>query len=273
MIRGNLEIHEVSMLGRTSARCGLFLLLSTVFSLPVCAQGVCDFGNGPLNSGPPEGSTSAEIMEAFATHEASLKAARDRYAYTLDVTVETLNGDTVDGRFHQVSEFDLNDQGQRVERTTLAPQNTLRALAVTKDDLDDLRDRLPLVLKAQELSLYKVTYVGRQQVDQLDTYVFDVAPKNPKKEPHRFQGRVWVEARDLIVVKTCGKTRSDENGGAWGKNTANLTPTFVTYREQIDGKFWFTTYARADEFLHFPTGAVHVREVVKYANYRAPASK
>ena len=145
-------------------------------------------------------------------------------------------------------------------------------------DLDDIRDRLPLVLRAEEMSLYSVTYVGSQHVDQLDTYVFDVAPKNPKpgtskKEPNRFQGRVWVEARDLAIVKTCGKTRSGENTGSWGKNSANLTPTFVTYREQIDGKYWFTTYARADEFLQFANGGVHLREFVKYSNYKAVPSK
>ena len=73
--------------------------------------------------------------------------------------------------------------------------------------------------------------------------------------------------------KTCGKTRGDEIGGSLGKNSANLTPTFVTYREQIEGKYWFTTYARADEYLHFPTGGVRIREVVKYSNYKVSASK
>lgn len=258
--------------GRTPARCALFVLLSlvsTAFSLPLFAQYVCDYGNGPLNSAAPVGITPAEIIEAFATHEVTLKAARDRYAYTLDVNVETLNGNAVDGSYHQVSEVSSSDQGQRMERMTFAPQSTLRGLGVTKDDLDDIRDRLPLVLRSQELSLYSITYVGRQHVDQLDTYVFDVAPKNPTKEPRRFRGRVWVEARDLVIVKTCGKTRSDENGGSLGRNSANVTPTFVTYREQIDGKFWFTTYARADEFLHFPTGGVHMREIIKYSNYKA----
>jgi hypothetical protein len=263
--------------GRTPFRCAVFVLASALFTLPLFAQYVCEYGNGPLNSAAPQGITPAEIIETFATHEAGLKAVRDQYAYTLDVSVETLNGNAVNGSYHHVSEVSSSDQGQRVERMTFAPQSTLRGLGVTKEDLDDIRDRLPLVLRAQELSLYSITYVGRQRVDQLDTYVFDVAPKetqkDPKKEARRFQGRVWVEARDLVVVKTCGKTRGDEIGGSLGKNSANLTPTFVTYREQIDGKYWFTTYARADEFLHFPRGGVHIREVVKYSNYKAPASK
>lgn len=258
---------------RTPFRCAVFVLASTIFSLPLFAQYVCEYGNGPLNSAAPEGIAPAEIIETFATHEAGLKAARDRYAYTLDVSVETLNGNAVNGSYHQVSEVSSNDQGQRVERMTFAPQSTLRGIGVTRDDLDDIRDRLPLVLRAQELSVYSITYVGRQRVDQLDAYVFDVAPKDPRKEARRFHGRVWVEARDLVIVKTCGKTRGDEIGGSLGKNAANLTPTFVTYREQIDGKYWFTTYARADEYLHFPTGGVHIREVVKYSNYKAPQPK
>jgi len=261
------------MHARTPARCALFVLLATVFVLPLRAQYVCEPGNGPLNSAAPAGITPSEIIETFATHEAALGAARDRYAYTLDVTVETLNGSFVNGSFHQVSEVGVSDHGQRIERMTFAPQSTLRGLGITKDDLDDIRDRLPMVLKAQELSLYSISYAGQQRVDQLDTYVFDVAAKDPKKAPGRFRGRVWVEARDLVIVKTCGKTGSDENGGSLGKNTANLMPTFVTYREQIDGKYWFTTYARAEEVLNFPRGGVHMREVVKYSNYKSPAAK
>lgn len=257
------------MSGRTPARCVLFVLLCGIFAGPLRAQYVCDFGNGPLNSAPPAGVTTAEIIEAFATHESALKDARDRYGYALDVNVETLNGNAVTGTFHQASEVAASEHGERLERMTFAPQSTLSGMGVTKGDLDDIRDRLPLILRAQELSHYSIQYAGSQRVDQLETYVFDVAAKDPVKEPQRFHGRVWVETHDLTIVKTCGKTRGDERGGPLGRNAANLSPTFVTYREQIDGKYWFITYARADELLNFPTGSVHMREVIKYSNYRA----
>lgn len=42
----------------------------------------------------------------------------------------------------------------------------------------------------------------------------------------------------------------------------------VTYREEAGGKLWFPTYSKADEFLAFPKGEVHVREVVKYSSYK-----
>jgi outer membrane lipoprotein-sorting protein len=114
-----------------------------------------------------------------------------------------------------------------------------------------------------------VTYVGQQHVDELDTYVFDVSPKPGKNDKDRFRGRIWVDDRDLMIVKTCGKTRTDANSG----NRADVTPTFVTYRQQIDGQFWFPTYARADQLLHFPRQNVYIREVVKYSNYKSFATK
>lgn len=111
-------------------------------------------------------------------------------------------------------------------------------------------------------------------MDELDTFVFDVSPKNAKKETKLFEGRIWVDDQDLMIVKTCGKPREDENGNSTKKNAViNLTPMFGTYREQFGGQFWFPTYSRADEILRFPRNYVHVREVVKYSNYAPLARK
>ena len=257
--------------------CAFLLVVSSVFSAPLFAQYVCEFGNGPLDSAQPSGITTNEIIERFATKESTFKAARQHYAYTVDVTVQTMNGNAVDGTFHQESEVSVNDRGEPLERTTFAPQNTLRGLSLSKEDLDDIRERLPFVLTADRLSQFSITYAGHQHVDELGAYVFDISPKNEKKQPGPppgFKGRVWVDDHDFVVVKTCGKARPDENAGSRNRNApANLTPTFVTYREQVDGKYWFTTYARADEFLHFPNGGVHIRELVKYSAYKAAPPK
>ena len=48
----------------------------------------------------------------------------------------------------------------------------------------------------------------------------------------------------------------------------NLTPKFVTYREQVDGQYWFPTYTSADDVLHFRQGDVHMRETIRYTNYK-----
>ena len=260
---------------RTFGCCAVFLLVLLFPSANLSAQGVCDQGNGPLNSAQPSGITPAEIIQKFSAKEAVFKTARERYGFTLNVTVQTLdNYGRVDGEYQQISEVALNDAGKRVERTTFAPQNTLRRLSLSQDDLDDIHDRLPFALTTEELPYFSISFAGRQHVDQLDTYVFDVSPKNVKKEKKLFEGRVWVDNQDLMIVKTCGKPREDENPGSKKKNAVvNLAPLFVTYREQFEGQFWFPTYSRADELLRFPQNFVHVREVVKFSNYKPLAAK
>jgi hypothetical protein len=234
------------------------------------AQGVCDSGNGPLDAAQPAGITPEQIIQKFAANEGVFKAARERYGYTLNVDIQTLdNYGRPDGEYAEISEILQNDAGKRVERATFAPQSTLRRVALSQDDLDDIRQRLPFPLNPEELPKFSISYTGRQKVDELDTYVFKVVPKNTKKEKNLFDGRIWVDQQDLMIVKTCGKPREDESARSTKKNAiVSATPVFVTYREEIDGKFWFPTYARADEPLYFPTGFVHVRVVVKYTGYK-----
>src|SRR5258708_35424654 len=110
------------MNGRTPARCALFFLANTFFSVPLFAQYVCEYGNGPLDSGQPAGISTSEIIERFATKESTFNAARQHFGYTLDVTVQTMNGNAVDGTFHQASGISVNDGVERSARPTVASQ-------------------------------------------------------------------------------------------------------------------------------------------------------
>ncbi len=255
--------------------CAALLFLCALPCASLFAQGVCDAGNGPLNPALPQGLTPAGIIQEFSAKEAKFKVARDRYGFTLKITIQTLdNNGQVDGEYQQVSEILRNDDGKRVEKTIFAPESTLRKLSLSQDDLEDIRERLPFPLTPDELPHFSITYVGRQRVDELNTYVFDVSPKNAKKETKLFEGRIWVDDLDLMIVKTCGKPREDQITHVNKKDEVdNLTPVFVTYREQFDGRFWFPTYSRADELLRFPRGFVHIREVVKYSDYKPLAVK
>jgi hypothetical protein len=140
---------------------------------------------------------------------------------------------------------------------------------MTSADFDDIENRLPFVLTSDEIPAYDILYVGQQQEDELHCYVFDIAPKRIEKKQRYFQGRIWVDSRDLQIVKTYGKTVPD----ARGKNDENLFPKFTTWREQIDGKYWFPTYTWADDTLHFKDQDVRIREVVKYTDYQKFGSK
>jgi hypothetical protein len=241
-------------------------LLAMLFPLALVAQTNCDAGNGPLRSASPQAISVQDLVQKFAGQEEVFKDARNHYAYTQDVTVQTLDGDTVSGEFRETTDVLYDDQGKRLEKVTYAPQNTLKGISITKEDYDDFRNRLPFVLTTQDLGQYNISYVGQQHVDEIDTYVFDVAPKKVDKDggPRFFQGRIWVDNRDFQIVKTCGKNVPDIHK----KDSENLTPKFVTYREQVDGQYWFPTYTRADDDLHFRNGDVRIREIVKYTNYK-----
>ncbi|HEY6252578.1 MAG TPA: hypothetical protein VI685_21695 [Candidatus Angelobacter sp.] len=235
----------------------------------ILAQTDCEEGNGPLKTSQPAGTSSEEIVQKFAAKEGVFKQARDNYTYTQDVTVQTLEGHTVDGEFREITDVTYDDKGNRIENVTFAPQPTLTRVGMTKEDFEDIRHKMPFVLTTQDLPQYDVLYIGTQHVDEIDTYVFDIAPKKVEKDKRYFQGRIWVDDHDLQIVKTCGKTVPDIRK----KSDENLMPKFVTYREQIDGQYWFPTYTRADDNLHFSLGDVHIREIIKYTNYKRFGSR
>lgn len=244
----------------------IFLLF---FPALLLAQTNCEEGDGQLNPQQPQGVTSQDIIQKFAAKEAVFKQARDNYTYTQEVTVQTLDGNTVDGEFKQVTDITYDDKGNRLENVTFAPQPTLTRVSMSKEDFEDIRNKMPFVMTTQDLPQYDILYLGSQHVDEINTYVFDVAPKHIEKDKRYFQGKIWVDDHDLQIVKTCGKSVPDIRK----KGNENLMPRFVTYREQVDGQYWFPTYTRADDDLHFSTGDVHIREIIKYTNYKRFGSK
>src|SRR5205807_167707 len=95
-------------------------------------------------------------------------------------------------------------------------------------------------------------------------YVFDIAPKRLEKKLRYLEGRIWVDDKDLQIVKTRGKAT-----GLLKKKEDQAFPTFETFRENIEGHYWFPTYTRADDILHFKSGQdVHIRLSVRYQNYK-----
>jgi hypothetical protein len=203
------------------------------------------------------------IVRAFTAKETEFRRALNNYTFTRDAVIQTIGwGGQVTGEYDRTSQFVFNDAGERFERITRFPIPTLTEISFTQEDLEDLGGVQPFALEASKINLYNFTYVGREKVDELETYVFDVAPKvMPKKVSERyFQGRVWVDADDLQIVKVKGK------GVPEGKQRF---PTFETYREQIDGKYWFPTYTYADDDLVFADGqTVHLRMKVKYTDFK-----
>src|SRR5437588_12396942 len=137
-----------------------FIFLLAFIPASVAAQTNCDEGSGPLNRNQPQGTTPEEVIQKFAAKEAVFKQARDNYTYTQDVTVQTLDGSTVDGEYREVTDITYDDKGNRIENVTFAPQSTLQRVIMTKEDFDDIRNRLPFELTSPDLPQYDILYVG-----------------------------------------------------------------------------------------------------------------
>jgi hypothetical protein len=219
----------------------------------------------PAISNAPPALPVDQIIQKFAAREEEFKKERDNYTYTQTFVIQTIDSDGIaDGEYQMRSDILFTPDGKRYEKVTFAPASTLQRISMSQQDLDDLEHVQPFVLTTNELSKYDIKYVGREAVDQLNTYVFDVGPKKIEKNQRYFQGRIWVDDADLEIVKTDGKAVPDIKK----KGQENVFPRFETFRENIEGHYWFPTYTRADDMLQFSTGGVHIRMTVRYANYK-----
>jgi hypothetical protein len=207
-----------------------------------------------------------EIIRRFAEKEKEFKIARAIYTYRQDVKVQELNSDDrVVGEFNLTSDIIFDPAGKRTEKIVYAPQNTLKRIGMTAQDMQDLREIQPFVLTSDDIQKYNLKYGGREKIDEIDCYVFEVSPKKIEKDQRYFEGKIWVDDQDFQIVKTFGKAVPDIRG----KNgEENLFPRFETYREQIDNKYWFPTYTRAVDTLHFSSGPVRMRQIIKYDKYK-----
>lgn len=216
-------------------------------------------------SGVPLPMPVEEIIRRFAAKEEEFRHARDNYTYTQAVHVQEFNAyGHPGGEFRRTSDIIFAPEGKRFERVTYAPPPTLKMVSLSREDIEDLANIQPFVLTTADLPKYILEYAGREQVDEITTYVFHVRPRRMERGERYFEGTVWVDDQDLQIVKTHGKAVPDIRH----RDQENLFPRFETYRESVDGKYWFPTYTRADDVLHFRTGDVRVRMIVRYTNYK-----
>jgi hypothetical protein len=229
-------------------------------------------GFGPLDPTPPKDITPEQIIAKFAARESVFNIARENYTFRQTVKVDTINDDTnkIDGEYQQVTDITFGSDGKRAEHVVFAPQNTLERVMMSPADFQDIEHRLPFILTTEDLPQYDITYLGRQHIDEIDTYVFEAGPKVIEKNHRYFQGKVWVDQQDFQIVLVNGRSVPDDKR----KGHEDLSPPYTTYYEQVDGKYWFPTYTKAEGNLHFSGGDgymsqdVHLRTIVKYTDYK-----
>lgn len=261
----------------TLAALGVAVLPLTLGS-PASAQDKDSFTPMPLDAGfgrldlTPPSTPPEEIIKQFAAKESEFQEALNHYTYRRQARVQTIDDDTkkVDGEWYQVDDVTFTPDGRRTERTVFAPESTLQRVMMSPSDLQDIQHGYPFVLTSQDIQAYNVTYVGKQKVDEVDCYVFDIAPKQILKNKRYFLGRVWVDQSELQIVVTNGRMVPDDTR----KGSEDLHPPFMTWRAQVDGHYWFPVYTKGEGILHFAGGHgylaedVHMRDVIKYTDYK-----
>lgn len=257
---------------KTNFRVGLWLLLVMLgcsFSArPAAAQTTAAHASaGPI--GTLSLAESDRIVQTFTAKETQFRRALLEYGFKRDALIQELGmGGQVIGEYHRVSHFTFDDSGNRYEKIDFFPIASFEG--VTQEDIEDLGGINPFAVDSTKAALYNFKYVGKERIDELDLYVFDVSPRvmpDAKKVKERlFMGRVWIDDHDLQIVKSRGKGVPETK--------KNKFPVVETYREQIDGKFWFPTYSYADEELVFDNGDVlRIRIKVKYTDYQRASGK
>jgi hypothetical protein len=209
-----------------------------------------------------------DIIKKFAAKETEFAEARNNYTYRQSLKFQELdpsgNPGGGYGTWEQVSDILFSPEGKRMEHLVYAPVPNLQHLILTPEDMQDLVNVNPFVLTTAEIPEFDIHYLGKEKLDEINCYNFSIKPKKLVQGKRYFEGQIWVDDRDLQIVKTYGK-----GVGYIKKSSDNQFAKFETYREQVDGKYWFPTYSRADDTLHFKTGeSQRIREVIRWTDYK-----
>jgi len=176
--------------------------------------------------GAPE-VNSDEIVRKFAAKEKEFSEARQNYTYRQTVKLQELDDSGVpEGKWELVEDIIFSPEGKRTEKVVYAPVQNLQHLLLTPEDEQDLRNVQPFVLTTDEIPLYDLRYLGKQNADEIPCYVFAVKPKKLISGKRFFEGQIWVDDRDFQIVKTYGK-----GVGVIKKSDDNQFPKFETLRE------------------------------------------
>jgi hypothetical protein len=206
------------------------------------------------------------IIKGFSDRESIFRHALNNYSFKRDALVQTIGfgAGQITGEYHRNSMFTFDDSGKKYEKILFFPMPTLTEISITPADLEDLGGVNPFALEPEKLASYNITFVGKQRIDELDLFVFDIAPKvlpDVKSGIRLFQGRIWVDDQDLQIVKSKGKGLPED------KN--NKYPVVETWRENIGGKYWFPTFVTSNDEINFDNGrTVRMRIRVRYTDYK-----
>jgi hypothetical protein len=239
-------------------------LLMSVVALPATAR----FGAARAQAAAKP--VPAEILAASAEKGKSLLAALREYTYYTELTIQTVSqSDTITGKFYRFSQISFDQAGKRQERILENTSTLPEEVHIGTNAANNLTRVYQFIITPETMKDYEFTYIGRERVDELNTYVFDVKPKvklpDPDKSSERYlRGRVWIDDQDLCVVKVAGEALPEQS--------AHRTPKFETLFQNVE-QFWFPAFVAADDSVRM--GKYSIRVVVKahFTSYKRVTKK
>jgi hypothetical protein len=237
----------------------LSFLAAWLLAVPALAQVDCNADMAPIDTAADFPLSARDFLKVIVANEHALVKALGNYGYSVDIKVETLQGDTVDGEFHRVSVVDFDASGARRETVADGAKNTLSRFKLSDKDISVLGDPMSFVLTTESFTDRDVVYSGRQKQNDRNLAIFDILPRSNKKSGKAFAGRTWVRGQNVAIVKTCGRSADYPVGDM----------RFEVSRAQVVGEEYFPVLTRADENTLVDGQPVRVRVTVKYSVYKA----
>jgi hypothetical protein len=257
----------------------LFLTPLAFSALPLLAQDapqgplvpppehhVTRIGNEPEPPAPPS-LPESEIIRRFSQKEDEYLATRTHFTYKKTIRIEEFGPDgKPSGEYVLVTEPARDADGKLYEKVIERPHSTMQHFFLRSEDLEGLQRIPAFPLTTSQLAKYGLKYLGKEQVDEVDCYIFQVKPKTVERQKAYFDGVVWVDAKYLEVVKTYGQWVTDLGP----IHTIPDLPfsLFETYRENVEGKYWFPNYSRSDDTVDLKGLQIPVRIVIKWTDFK-----
>jgi hypothetical protein len=208
----------------------------------------------------------AQIIKAFSQKEDAYLSARPQYSYHKTIRIQEFgpNG-APSGEYQATYEAIRGGDGNIYEKAISSPQTSLEALNFEPGDVQALFRIPSYPVTTAQLFKYNVQFLGTETVDEVDCYIFQVNPRSLERQHAYFDGVIWVDQKYLEVVKTYGK---------WVTDLGDMHPEtlpfsiFETYRENVDGKYWFPNYSRSESVVKLQNRNVPVRVTIKWTDFK-----
>jgi hypothetical protein len=207
------------------------ILISTIAALLLASP-------GPLPAAEPGSTGLEQVLDRVFAQEQGMLDRLMNYEPLVETYLQTVKPNGIEG-LTPVSDRYFLGRLQRFDKKKKSGEQLVDlyhySIAANPDGFARM---LTLDAAAFERKNYTVSFVRREFLGEIRTFVFDVTPKTMKdSKPGRFSGRIWVEDRDYHIVRY--------NGVYGSIFRTNLH--FDSWRVNVKPGLWLPAYVYTEE--------------------------